>query len=60
MSSYQPKLNPEALVAGYTGADPKVAGALHGYLTRQTPETTKTPERPTKDAGRRENPYLKK
>lgn len=54
MSNYQPKVDPEALVAGYTGADPRFIGTMKGYLERQTPEV-----KPKKVAAR-ENPYLKK
>lgn len=29
---YEPKLNVDALLQGYVGADPKQVGALRGYL----------------------------
>lgn len=57
MSNYQPKVDPEALVAGYTGADPRFIGQMTGYLTRQTPES-KTSK--LKEPAVRDNPYLKK
>jgi hypothetical protein len=56
MSNYQPKVDPEALVAGYTGADPRFIGQMKGYLERQTPES-KAPTAAIRD---RKNPYLKK
>lgn len=36
MSNYQPKLNPDAVLAGYTGIEPRRLGTLQGYITKQT------------------------
>lgn len=57
-NTYQPKLNKDALLQGYVGADPKAVGMMRGYTQQQvdrsniTPKTEETP-------ARRPNPYIK-
>lgn len=39
---YEPKLNVDALLQGYVGADPKQVGALRGYLVGPAEQTQGT------------------
>ena len=56
MNQYTPKINPDALVLGYTGVDPKVAGTMAGYQQRVTdPKLAAKPQAPA----RRPNPYTR-
>ena len=59
---YQPKLNRDALLQGYVGADPKAVGLIRGYTQQQVdrsniaPKATKQEE---EKPARRPNPYIR-
>ena len=61
---YQPKLNRDALLQGYVGADPKAVGLVRGYTQQQVdrsslrnaqPQQKQQEEQPK----RRPNPYIR-
>lgn len=56
---YQPKINMDALLMGYTGMDPAKAGMLKGYTQQQVERQAKpAATEGNKDAARK-NPYIR-
>ena len=55
---YQPKINKDALLQGYVGADPKAVGMMRGYTQQQVDRSQIKPKQEDKPV-RRPNPYIK-
>ena len=55
---YQPKLNPDALLQGYVGANPSAVGMMRGYTAPQIDRSQIKPKQTAQD-GSRPNPYIK-
>ena len=55
---YQPRLNPDALLQGYVGADPKAVGLVRGYTQQQVDRSTLSASDKDNTA-RRPNPYIR-
>ena len=55
---YQPKINPDALLQGYVGADPKAVGMVRGYTQQQVDRSQLKPAEESAPE-RRPNPYIK-
>ena len=59
---YQPKLNRDALLQGYVGADPKAVGLIRGYTQQQVDRSNIKPDTSSSNqqqGARRPNPYIK-
>ena len=57
-NGYQPKINPDALLQGYVGANPSAVGMMQGYTQQQIDRSQIKPKQEDRTA-RRPNPYLK-
>ena len=58
---YQPKLNRDALLQGYVGADPKAVGLVRGYTQQQADRSSlrNTQQQQEEQPKRRPNPYIR-
>jgi hypothetical protein len=55
---YQPKINRDALLQGYVGADPRAVGMMRGYTQQQVDRSRIKPKQEEASACR-PNPYIK-
>ena len=63
---YQPKLNRDALLQGYVGADPKAVGLVRGYTQQQVDRSNlrnaqqqQQHKQQEEQPKRRPNPYIR-